>query len=273
MILLLTQIIFSCVMVHPALKRKRCFEEDVGLAASEKASHIAPDATFISAYPVAQKPVPDASVSSPAATPAFLSHLPSTPSNDPFPIIRVLFDLMTPIEISRILKKRMNCLLSCWPPAFPSQPPATPSPLTSFPSFIDRPESKELTTSTVHAFLMFFRADDFRTDGLGVTLQDLHIQVKALHTLLSFVSSRELKDIVQARLNFTPSKESERWVAVQGLLDVMRLACESEEGDAPRDFSVLHALVKELIENQRKLRVEVGVCTTDEKDATQSVTQ
>jgi hypothetical protein len=86
---------------------------------------------------------------------------------------------------------------------------------------------QEVGIISVQAFVAFFRSEDMLTP-FSLSLTDLHTHLVALQTLLSFLTSRELKEIVRTRLNI-PGGEQERWTVVQGVLDVMRDAGGEDE--------------------------------------------
>ncbi|KAF8519831.1 hypothetical protein JB92DRAFT_1964881 [Gautieria morchelliformis] len=127
-------------------------------------------------------------------------------------------DGMTPPDFSKLLRAKVKHLLKTWPPQRASTIAAASSSSstssgTYSPSF-----------ETVRAFAAFFRTQDSPGPSPmdlspATSLQALHHHLLALQTLLSFLSARELQDIVRARLN---ESGSDRSAAVQGLMDVMR---------------------------------------------------
>jgi len=181
-------------MVHPALKAKGYLQSNV---------HRPQPSSFITII----APLPP-----PIEHPNYYSHLPDPPPNDPFPAIRAVFDLMTPLEFANLLRKRIKHFLQTWPPPQPNEGTVS-----------------SLTAEAIHAFISFWHPEDFRTASTGVSIAELHTHLLALETLLSFVSAIELRDLVKARLIVDGSSVRERWAAVQGLLEVMKYACPGDK--------------------------------------------
>ncbi|KIJ47391.1 hypothetical protein M422DRAFT_248779 [Sphaerobolus stellatus SS14] len=261
-------------MVHSALKRKRSVPEQssfsLGLTINPKASYIAPNAVFITTLPSPKEAeastrttISSSPPSPPIEHPSYLSHLPPPPTHDPFPAVRSMFDLMSPLEFANLLRKRVKRLLSEWPPTIPS-PSADGllSPTLSSSSNQIRSESRSISIAALHAFVSFWRTEEFRTASTGVSIEELHTHLVALQTLLSFISCQELRKLIHSRLQVNSETNRERWAAVQGMLEVMKYTCAEDEPE-----EVLSSLTQ--IEEMKKTnftvtRVEVGVNAVDE---------
>lgn len=230
-------------MVHSALKRKRYSSESSHSALSLTTSpsvSIASNASITTAYqgaglhctPTNQASpargihrTPSPPTPTPSNSPLLFSGLSLMPTHDPRCSVKMLLELMTPSEFAKLLRARVKRVLAKWPPpSVLSSSHGLPSPTSSSSSASCRPtdtlDPQELGPGTIQAFISFFRSEDMPTPHC-LTLQELHTHVIALQTLLSFLTSRELRDIINTRLNACGS-ERDRLAAVQGVLDVMR---------------------------------------------------
>jgi hypothetical protein len=83
----------------------------------------------------------------------------------------------------------------------------------------------------------------------------------ALQTLLTFLNSRELRDIVLARLAADDGLSNDRWLAAQGLLDVMRYMTVEDEGGSEKKQPSFP------FPPMSKVYADVGVSTVEEESA------
>ncbi|KAF8515743.1 hypothetical protein JB92DRAFT_50512 [Gautieria morchelliformis] len=238
-------------MVHSALKRKRYSDDSTQSAlcsnSSSSATVVANIPTGYSTPTLHRTPTRKSSSmhniapTSPPQTPGSPFLDPSlVPSHDPRASVRMLLELMTPSEFSKLLRARVDRVLAKWPPPVVSPSHGLPSPTSSSSSASyrprDSPEAQDPTPRAIHAFVSFFRSEDMPSPP-GLSLQELHTHLIALQTLLSFLTSRELRDIVRTRLNGS-GDERHRWATIQGVMDVLRNTgadCDGRDGDSDDD--------------------------------------
>ena len=250
-------------MVHPTLKRKRDTETSdnfsMGLRVPSTPSYIAPDAVFISCLPTVHEISGPTMPSSPPTPriehPSYISHLPPPPKHDPFPAIRLLFDSMTPKSFANLLRKRVQRLLSEWPPTLPSQSvDGLPSPTLSSSSNHNRRTASSISVSALHAFVAFFRTDEFQRTELPVSMEELYTDLVALQTLLSIISCQELWELIHSRLRISSKANQRRWTGIHGLLEILRYTRVEDEAELP-----LRKLAPKY--------VEIGINTIQEVDS------
>lgn len=150
--------------------------------------------------------------------PAFFSETSPTTNHDSMDSFKHFLDDVTPPEFAKRLRAKVKHLLKTWPP----QSASTVS--TTSASSLTPSDACSPSFESVRGFAAFFRTQGSSGSSpidLSATtsLQALHNHLLALQTLLSFLSARELQDIVRARLS---EIGKDRSAAVQGLMDVMR---------------------------------------------------
>ena len=216
-------------MVHSALKRKRYSGE---LTQSVSSPTILSTTTEYNAKQGSATKQTSTMETLPRTPPPQVSGgplfnpLPQVLPKDPRASIRILLELMTPTEFAKLLRARVKRVLAQWPP-YPQIPSShgLPSPTSSYSSISCNPtdtqdDAPDLCPETIQAFISFFRLEDVPIPR-SFTLQELHKHLAALQTLLSFLNSQELRDIVMARLD-AAGAEKHRWVTIQGVLDVLQ---------------------------------------------------
>ena len=233
-------------MVHSALKRKRYSGEltqsvssptilstTPGYNAKDLQSSATKQTSTMETLP--RTPPPQVS-----GSPLFIP-LPQVLPKDPRASIRILLELMTPTEFAKLLRARVKRVLAQWPP-HPQIPSShgLPSPTSSYSSISCNPtdtqdDAPDLCPETIQAFVSFFRLEDVPIPQ-SFTLQELHKHLAALQTLLSFLNSQELRDIVMARLD-AAGAEKHRWVTIQGVLDVLQRTDVDRSADSEGGIS------------------------------------
>lgn len=229
----------SLQMVHSALKRKRysgdSTQSSLYLRTPSPTTVVSTSSTSIGYNSAMLHRDPSTQSSSihyalrtpppPASSSPLLGTAPLETSHDPRLSVRILLELMTPSEFAKLLRSRVKRVLSLWPVAL-SVPPShgLPSPTSSSSSIsykpLDMQDTQDFFPGTIQAFISFFRSEDMPAPHY-LNLQELHKHLIALQTLLSFLTSQELRDIVLTRLNASGA-ERDRRAAVQGVLDVLR---------------------------------------------------
>lgn len=146
-----------------------------------------------------------------------------------------LLEMMTPQEFATVLRARVDRLISQWSTyASQSFSHGLPSPSSSGSPPLQQ-NGKRMDMSTIHAFVSFFYPEEHQIHhDADASPDSLLAHLGGLQTLLSFLSSKELRVIIRNRLT---SSSASRSASIQAMIEVMRNVSveegENEESDLP----------------------------------------
>ncbi|GJJ16222.1 hypothetical protein Clacol_010518 [Clathrus columnatus] len=192
-------------MVHSALKRRAFADDFKDLSTSQPSQE----------HDILKPPSSTTALSSTSNTkihpPPHAGHTSRAP-------IPVLLEMMTPQEFATVLRARVDRLVSQWP-LYASQPfpHGLPSPSSSGSPLVQS-GGKGIEMSTIHSFVSFFYPEEHHIHHNGdIPPNTLFVHLSGLQTLLSFLSSKELRVVVRNRLTACSSERSPSVQAIKNL--------------------------------------------------------